>query len=645
MSKYDEFLSACKEKKSSKKYWLLIYLIVTISMSMFHLYTAYFGILESWHQRSIHLGFVLIIAFLIPFINDKKEGERFKKLKFSVNLLLLVLAVSFFIYIILSYPDVVLRQGMSNSIDKLFSLILVILLLISSKRFIGWPLPIIAGIFLIYTFLGPYMPGVFRHGGFSVNKVTDQLFISLVGIFGPALGASAVYIVIFIIFGQFLVETKVGDFFIRFATSLTGKFIGGPAKTAVVASALMGTIHGSGPGNVATTGSFTIPLMKKLGYKPHFAGAVEAAASTGGIIMPPVMGATAFVMAEMTRIPYSRIMMAAAIPAVLYFAAVFFMVHLEALKENLKPIPSDQIPDFKKTVLSEGYMLIPIFCIIYFLLKGLSPMKSGLYAIIMLIIFSMFKKNTRIKFKGLIDALEQGATEIISIAVACGTAGIIAGLISLTGLGLKLSYFINSVSGNNLFIGLFMTMVVCIILGMGMPVTAAYILVAATTASTLTKMNISPLAAHMFIFYFATLSAITPPVALSSYTAAGIAGANYNKTGWTALKLALAAFIVPYMFVYGPTLLFEGGALSIIRSCITALIGVAALAVGVHGWHLKGKAHGAVRVVLLATALLLMDPTFITDLFGVAGVIVAVALQKILNKRHKYDKPEKLITG
>jgi len=637
MTRIEQLGDSIKNRDYWRTVWLCLYMIAALSLAGFHFYTAFFGVLEAWQQRATHLSLALFVAFILPFVLSKPGEDRAKK---AVSFVMLMLAGYYFYYLMTNYPALVFRQGMPNQTDIIMCAVVIVMLLVGAKMYMGWPLPILASIFIIYAFVGPYMPGVFRHGGFSVNMVVDRLFITLTGIYGAALSASAVFIALFIIFGNFLIQTKVGDFFVDFSTALAGKYTGGPAKVAVIGSALMGTIHGSAPGNVATTGNFTIPMMKKLGYKPDFAAGVEASASTGGIIVPPVMGATAFIMAEMTGIPYSRIILAALLPALLYFGAVFFTIHLEAKKEKLLPLPKDQLPDVKKLLLKEGYMLLPIITIVVVLVMGYTPMRAGIIAIVATAALSMFRKSTRLNFKRLITALEGGSKEIVTIAIACGTAGIIAGLISLTGLGIKLSQAISAIAGGSVFVALLMVMVVCIILGMGMPVSAAFVLVAATTSTFLINLGLPVLTAFMFILYYATFSAITPPVPLAAFTAAGIAGADHIKTCGQALRLALSALIVPFLFVYSPGLLWEGTALQIIISIVTGVIGIACVSIGVHGWSPKGPVHVLSRIALVGAALLTFNPLFITDLIGLGVVIVVFFVE-----RHRLSKRAISATG
>ena len=627
MSNFSRFKTAVKNRDIEGIIFIGLYLLLAISLAVFHLYTASRGIRDAWQQKAIHLALAAMLAFVIPFSNGSYKKWKHKKLQILLSIICFAIAAAFLVYARVDQVGIQLRSGSPNKTDRIFFFLICFMLFVACKRYVGWPLVIIGMVFLAYSFFGQYLPGNISHGGFSMKRIVDSLFITGRGIFGDALYASSVYVVVFVIFGAFLTQTHVGEYFINFADSIAGKFRGGPAKVAVVPSALMGTISGSGPGNVATTGSFTIPMMKRLGYDKEFAGAVEAAASTGGIIMPPVMGATAFIMAEMTGIKYGTICLAAALPALLYFSSVFFMVHFEAIKMDLASVPEGELPD-AKYIFTRLYLFAPIIAIIVFLIMGYSAMKAGLYGVIVCVIASMFRKENRLNLDRLIACLEGSSKEIVTIAIACGVAGIIAGSINLTGLGLKLSYVINALSGGHLLIALILVMLLCIVLGMGMPVTAAFIIVYATCGLIMKNMGLDTMTSALFMFYFSTLSAVTPPVALSSYTAAGIAGGNLNRTGWIAVRLCLAAFIVPYMFVYSPEIIMIGTPLNIVRSAITALIGVICLAAALEGWNLKWKLHIVSRVILFAGAILLIDSHLVTDLIALAGLVLVYVFEK-----------------
>lgn len=627
MSNFSRFKTAIKNRDAEGIIFIGLYLVLAISLAAFHLYTASRGIMDAWQQKAVHLALAAMLAFVIPFSNGTYKKWKHKKLQILLSIICFAIAAAFLVYARVDQVGIQLRSGSPNNTDRIFFFLICFMLFVACQRYVGWPLVIIGMVFLAYSFFGQYLPGNIAHGGFSMKRIVDSLFITGRGIFGDALYASSVYVVVFVLFGAFLTQTRVGEYFINFADRIAGKFRGGPAKVAVVSSALMGTISGSGPGNVATTGSFTIPMMKRLGYDKEFAGAVEAAASTGGIIMPPVMGATAFIMAEMTGIKYGTICLAAALPAVLYFSSVFFMVHFEAIKMDLASVPEGELPD-TMYIFKRLYLFAPILAIIVFLIMGYSAMKAGLYGIIVCVVASMFRKENRLNLDRFIACLEGNSKEIVTIAIACGVAGIIAGSINLTGLGLKLSYVINALSGGHLLIALILVMLLCIVLGMGMPVTAAFIIVYATCGLIMKNMGLDTMTSALFMFYFSTLSAVTPPVALSSYTAAGIAGGNLNRTGWIAVRLCLAAFIVPYMFVYSPEIIMIGTPLNIVRSAITALIGVICLAAALEGWNLRWKLHIISRIVLFAAAILLIDSHLVTDIVALAGLVLVYVFEK-----------------
>jgi TRAP transporter 4TM/12TM fusion protein len=505
-------------------------------------------------------------------------------------------------------------------------------LLFGTYKIMGASLSVIAAIFILYYLFGDKIPGYFQHGGFSLLSLVDVEYMTTEGIFGTALSASATFVVMFIIFGAFLDYSGVGDYFISFATSLTAKSTAGPAKSAVIASLLFGTISGSVIANVATTGQVTIPLMKKNGYPKYYAGAVEAVASTGGVIMPPVMGAAAFVMSEFTGIPYVQIMKHAFLPALLYYLSIFFMIHFDALKMNIKPL--DDIPILtKKDAIRKSYFFLPIIVLVIVLVLGYSPTKAVLFCTLFTVIISQLDKDTRMGPKKILDALISGGKGTISVGMVCATAGIIVGVVSFTGLGNKISGSLVALAQNNLFIALIMTAVSSIVLGMGLPTTPSYIIVSTLIAPSLVKMGLPLIGAHMFCFYFANISNITPPVALAAYTAAGLSGSNPMKTGYSAFRLGIAAYIVPFMFAYNPLLLLVGAeTLVLIQVMITSIIGIFMLAVAAVG-HFKLSIPIWQRIALFASAIMLIDPGSLTDFIGFTIGVAILVLNHIKSKR------------
>jgi TRAP transporter 4TM/12TM fusion protein len=481
-------------------------------------------------------------------------------------------------------------------------------------------------IFLAYGFFGFFVPGYFGHEGYSLGRIVTMMYLTTEGLFGSAASAAATFVAMFIIFGTFLEKSGGSQVFIDFATAIGGRMRGGPAKVAVISSALTGSINGSPVANVTTTGTFTIPLMKKVGYKPHVAGAVEAVASSGGSILPPVMGAGAFVMAEMAGLQYSQIIIAAAIPAILYYLSIFFVVDFEAAKNNLKGLAKDEIPDIKETMKKGLLLLIPLAVLIYFLaIAKVSVSRSALYAILSILILSVFNPGGRIGFKTLIEILETSAKRMILVSVACAAAGLVVGIITLTGIGLKLSGVLLLVGQNSLFLSLLLVMAGTIVIGMGLPPTPAYIVFSVLAVPALMKLGVPLLAAHMFVFFFSCFAPITPPVSLASYTAAGIADAHPMKTGWTAFAFALPAFIIPFMFIYGPQLMAQGTPLEVFYSFITASIGVIAFASATVGWFIRDL-QAYQRLMLLVGAFTLVVPGVITDLIGAALLIVVLLI-------------------
>jgi TRAP transporter 4TM/12TM fusion protein len=603
---------------------------IGIAMSVYHLYTGYFGAPEALLHRSTHLLFTMVlIFFLFPF-SRKPWGRKYR----WTDYFLILLTMTCILYLFMNYEYVITRYALVHPLsgwDMLFGILLTVLLIEASRRAIGPALPITAGVFLLYAYIGPYLPGLLRHGGFDTEVIIDQLFLTTEGIFGMPLGVSATYVILFIIFGTFLEKSGTGQLFMDFATAITGWTRGGPGKISCISSALFGTISGSAVANVMVDGWLTIPLMKRTGFKPPFACAVEATASTGGQIMPPVMGAAAFVMSEFTGIPYITICLYAMIPAFLYYLSLFMSIHFVAGEMGLKGIPKDEIPSLKKVLGARGHLFIPLGIIVYMMIAGYTPMYACIYSTVAVVIIANLRKETRMSFRTMVQALEESAKNTLGVAAACACAGIVIGVINLTGIGLKFTSFVLFVAGDSLIPALILTMIAGIILGMGMPTTPAYIVQAALLIPALIKLGVLNVAAHMFVFYFSTISAITPPVAMAVYAAAGIGGAKLWPTGLWAMRIAATGFIVPFMFVYGPSLLFIGSAFDIITSFVSASFGVIALAAGMMGWFVK-KLNPWERTVLIVAALLLIKPGLYTDAVGYVLLALIYIRQKYFLK-------------
>ncbi len=628
----DEVVQELLEKYDSESQYrkyapksILAFLVSAIAIlwSTFQLWVAGFGALDAIKMRAIHLTFVLLLVFLIyPFRKRKLKG-----LPSALDWLLFSLSLAVGIYIYFASDQLATRGGFPITTDYVFGAIAIIVILEASRRALGKELPILAIIFLLYAYFGKYIPGSFGHSGYSIKRIIEHMYLGTEGIFGIALGVSASYIFLFILFGAFLGETGMAKLINDSSMAIAGTSPGGPAKVAVFASGLMGTISGSAVANVATTGAFTIPLMKSVGYKPYFAGAVEAVASTGGQIMPPVMGAAAFIMAEFLNIPYKDIMIAAVIPAFLYYLAVFVMVHLEALKTGLSGIPKERLPSMKEVIKERGHLVLPLIAIIYLLLKGVTPTFAAFYGIFIAIAASLLRKSTRMSFRSLLAAMEAGAKSSVGVAMATAVVGFIVGVSSLTSLGITLGDNLVSLAHGNLLLTLILAMITAIILGMGMPTTAVYIVAATIAAPSLVKLGVAPLAAHLFVFYFGNISNVTPPVALAAFTGAGIAGADPNKVGWTAARLAIAGFIIPYIWIYSPALIAQGNAVGILLAAVTATVGVVALGSAVQGYMLT-RTNPVQRILLLAGALAMIKPGLITDIVGFAVILFVIFWQK-----------------
>lgn len=605
-------------------------LILAICFVAFHLYTAAFGTMPGIAQKSIHLGFLLVIFYINAMVDSEKRWEQI-----FLGIMALF-ALGGCAYITILDENLQLRAGIVYASDILFAILLIIAIFEACRRKMGNPLVIITLVFVAYAFLGKYIPGFLNQPGMTLKKFTSLVYLTTDGIFGSPLYASASYVVLFVLLGAIMSVSGIGDYMTNLATSLFGHMRGGPAKVAVVASGFFGSISGSPTANVIGTGTFTIPMMKKNGFEPEFAAAVEATASTGGAIMPPIMGSTAFIMAEMLGIPYTAVAKAALIPAILYFLAVLFGVDIYAAKHGLKGIPRSQLPKVR-SMLKQIYMLAPliflIFCMAVF---NMTIVRSGLLTIIVTLVLVEINPKTRMTKEQWLQIPIQTVKSAVSVGIACAMAGIISGVIMGSGLGYRISSILTSVAGTSMLLLLVLTMVVSLIMGMGVPTTAAYLVLASLVAPTMIQLGIPPLAAHMFIFYFGCISSITPPVALAAYAGAGLAGCDPNKTGYKAFRLAFCSFLMPYLFVYNPVLLMEGGVLDILWSLVTALIGAYLLASGFEGFFFRWSLKWFERPLMILGAVMLIVPGMVTDLVGIAIIVVEFVTEFMFKRSEKF---------
>ena len=644
MEQYD--LETSRLRKLTGKVALFI-TIVAILMSAFHLFTSWHGTLLAMKQRSLHLIFAFTLGFALYPGFKKSSKDKID----IMDWVLMILSIGVWGYIFFNVEAIALKGGQMSTTDMVLGVLAVLLTLEVTRRVVGPELPIVTIVFLLFAYFGRSLPGVFAHRGFNVTRIVSHMYMTTEGIMGTPLGVSSTFVFMFILFGSFLDKTGVGEFFIDFAYALTGSTRSGPAMTSVLSSGLMGSISGSSVANTVTTGAFTIPLMKSVGYKPHYAGAVEATASTGGQIMPPVMGAAAFIMADFTGFPYISIVKAAIIPAVLYYIAVGTMVHLEACKLGLKGMPRESLPKVSNILRKQGYLTLPLIAIIFMLIKQYPPTMAALTGIIIGVVVafaaSLIKKDDSFTPKDILGAMEAGAKGAVGVACACACAGMIVGVVTLTGFGLKIAEVIVLIAKGKLIPTLFLTMIASIILGMGLPTTAKYIVLATMAVPAITKLGVNLMSAHLFILYFGVVADVTPPVALAAYAGAGIAGANSMKTGIQAFKLAIGAFIIPYIFVINPHLIMVDSVAgttvnwlpitAAIPTIITALIGTICLAGTVES-YLFGNLRIWQRVILLGAAFALLDPKLLTDAIGLGALAVIFVTQKLLNKDNNGDK-------
>ncbi len=614
--------------------------VLCIIIGFFHiLNVSSFMVLSTMTVRIIHIAFMLTIALLMFPLSKALKGST---ADFFLRIILAIIAMGCSIYILIRWENIATTGGMTTPLDAIIGIVMILLVLETTRRSVGLALAIVATVFLAYPFLGKFLPGMLHTRAFSINRVFTFLFTTSEGIYGIPIGVSATYIVLFCIYGAFLSEFGVGDFFYYIAKKVTRNLLAASAKTAVIFSTLIGMISGSAAGNVAVAGVFTIPWMKKEGYKDYEAGAIEALVSTGGQIMPPVMGAAAFIMAEILGVPYVLIMKSAVIPALLFFASTFIIVHLLAKKYGLGAKKRDaEAEESKKVDILSGslHFLVPFATLLVMMFMNFSPFKAAYWSILALLAVDIIynRKIDKKFFMHIINAFKDGAKATVPLAIACAAAGIISGVLSVTGLGSKLSTVIISISMGKPFIALVLTAIVAIILGMGLPTTAAYLILATVITPALTQMGIPALTAHMFVFFYGCLSTITPPVALAAYVAAGIANADINKVGWTAFKYGITTFVLPFMFVYGPALLMQGSAIEIIWTVAVSLFGVYVIASGLVG-YLGSAIPLWIRLMLVLGGALMVAEGLITDVIGFVLFLISLAAAYLLRSHAVSNK-------
>ncbi|MCF3933854.1 TRAP transporter permease [Acuticoccus sp. M5D2P5] len=604
--------------------------LIAMAFSLFHLTTSFRGTLSTLQQVYVHLGFAMALIFLTrPIVS---EESRFRRLRWFIDAPLVVASVVVSVYPVVNFLDIARRgAGDPTEVAVVLGVIATFLVLESARRMVGWALPLLSSIFIVYAFVGPHLPMIIAHRGFNLERVSATLYLTTNGIAGTPLQVSATYVAIFIVFAAFLNVSGAGKFFIDWSYAALAWFRGGPAKVAILGSALMGTINGSAVANTVATGTFTIPIMKRAGLRPAFAGAVEATASSGGQLMPPVMGAAAFIMVEVMGRPYSEILTAAALPAVLYFVALFAMVDFQVARQSIKGIPRKQLPSAWKIFKKGWHLIAPLVLLIYLLvIVRYTPIKAAFFATIAVILASWLRANTRMGVNRIVGALKEGGLSMLEVAAACAAAGITIGILMLTGLALRLSGLLIDFSGGNLMVLLFLTMGVSIILGMGLPTSAVYVVLASLVVPAMVKLGVEPMAAHLFVLYFGVMANVTPPVAIAAYAGAGLAGADPTRTGVIAFRLALAGFILPFLWVYNPALIMQGPLPQIILAGLSALIGILSLAATVQGYLFSSIARIHERVLLGIGAFMLIKAGLMTDLIGLGAIGLAIGSRFML---------------
>lgn len=617
---------------------------IAIFYSLFHLFIT-FNPLPELIQRSAHVAIGLVLIFLLYPARQSSSRQSIPWLDW----LLALASLATFLYLWKEYQAIMTtRGGIPNTLDIVFAILAVVLVVEGARRVMGWMLPILGLVFLSYPFFSHYdwVPDRLLTRPYSISDIFGQMYLKTEGLYSSAIGASVTFIFLFILFGAFLEKSGMGKLFNDLAMALAGHKQGGPAKVAVISSGFMGSINGTAVANVVGTGSFTIPLMKKIGYHKNFAGAVEASASVGGQILPPVMGASAFIMAETTGVSYGTIALAATLPALLYYLGVMAQVHFRAGKDNLKGVPKADLPRVKDVLKERGHLLIPIVALVFFLFQSIPVSYAAVYTIVLTVVVASFRKSTRMGFKEILEALADGAKQSLSVMAACAVVGIIIGVVSLTSFGSVMTSSIMSIGAGSLFLTLFFTMIASMILGMGLPSIPAYIITATMAAPALANFDIPTLVAHMFVFYFGLFANITPPVALAAFAGAGIAGGDPMRTGFQALKLSLAGFIVPFLFVYNPAMLMIDTAnvavnarefafpawTTIVSIFFTSVVGILALGAAVEGYF-KVSLNWFWRIFLGAGALCMIIPETVTDIIGIVMVVIAISINIMQAKK------------
>lgn len=608
-----------------------LFLCIGLVMALFHIYFLGYSSLEPWILYYTHLGFGLALAYLLYPFSAKSNASR----PGAADIGLIVLSVAACAYFIISMNEIVFRIGVSPTpLDLVFSSLVILLVLEMTRRTNGLVLPLIAVLFILYGLYGNILPYSFGgHRGYSFSRLISYL-VGMDAMLSTPLATAASFVFLFFLFSSFLASTGAGQFFIDLALGLAGGTRGGPAKVAVIGSALFGMISGSSSANVVASGTFTIPMMIKTGYSPRFSAAVESVASTGGQMTPPILGAAAFIIAELTGTPYLDIALATVIPALLYFTSIYYMIDLEALKLSLMGHKAEDLPNVRSLIVRRGHLLIPILVLLYVMIvMKASVVKAAIFGIYATVLCTFLRRDTRITVNKAVAGIADGAKQAVGLISACATAGLIIGVLNMTGTGLKFAGAVIAFSGGSIPVALFLTMCASLVLGMGLPTAAAYLICAAVVAPALTGLGVPVLTANLFILYFACLSAITPPVALAAFTASFLARSNPMSVAFTAVRLGFVAFIVPYMFVYAPSLLFQGSPLTIATTIVTALAGVVFIGSALQGYFLGARLPAASRVLFFAAAITLIIPGYLTDGIGAGLGLFGYAVQRCMAKR------------